>query len=485
MALGIVDADVDAPADGVAGALTVAVQAGDTIVVTWTNADDGSGTATGSVADDDSNVYTDDDQLQSIGSSPAGGAYRTVAGSTNAALGITVTISNEGAGAAQCSVKVIRDAGTLTGTDSASEYAGATSLTIPATEIACSTAGSLVLVYTATQAISREWDGVTNASPPTWLNTPTSLNETVILQGNDGDSTTWSRGWVWGTLGADGQVTFDEDAGDGTRSIGWMWIFPPGGGGPIELVVAALTSATSLDNAVLTQAHNLAVDALTASTTLDAPSLTQANVLAVDGLTAATTLDNIALTQAHVLSVDALAAAATIDNAVLSQGNILDVAALLSAATLDGVALTQAHVLAVSDLLAATTLDTPSLTQANVLAVNALLSGTTLDAVELDQSTALTVADLLSGAALDSPALTQANVLTVGDLLSATTLDSPSLTQAHVLAVQDLASGATLDNIVLVLPAGALNLTPPYLLYFRDPARVLLVTDPARTLTWS
>lgn len=264
-------------------------------------------------------------------------------------------------------------------------------------------------------------------------------------------------------------------------------------GGSIELVVAELTSATTLDNVALTQAHNLAVDALTASTTLDNVSLTQANVLAVDELTAATSLDNIALTQAYVLAVDALTAATSLDNVALTQSNVLAVGDLLAATTLDNVALTQAHVLAVSDLLAAATLDTPSLTQANVLAVNALLSGTTLDGVELDQSTALTVADLLSGTTMDAPSLTQANVLTVGDLLSATTLDSPSLTQAHVLAVQDLTSGPTLDNIVLVLPAGALSLTPPYLLYFVDPARVLLVTDPgraiqvtdpARTLTW-
>jgi hypothetical protein len=230
--------------------------------------------------------------------------------------------------------------------------------------------------------------------------------------------------------GGSGYWNVSFDFGSGTPAALTI-VYTPAGGGDVELEVADLAVAASLDALALTQAHTLAPADLAVAPTLDAPTLSTDVTLDVAPLDVAPTLDALALTQAHVLAIADLAVAVQLDD----------------------VALVQQHVLAVADLLVAIAHDNLVLTQAHTLAIDDLQVGVTLEAVTLSLAALLEVADLAVAAVLDGVALTQAHQLAVQDLAVAASLDALGLVQAHVLTVDGLDVALVLDQLVLVLPA--------------------------------
>lgn len=193
---------------------------------------------------------------------------------------------------------------------------------------------------------------------------------------------------------------------------------------PTALVIADLTSVSTLDSQTLTQVHQLAIANMTSAATLD--NLALIVDLAISSLTSATVLDAQTLTQVHNLTVADLVSASTLDNITLNFGASLIIADLTSASTLDAQTLTQVHNLAVQDLT----------------------SAATLDGITLSFIVTLVIADLTSGSTLDAQTLTQTHVLVVDDMTSIANLDNVVLSAPHFLIIQDLTSGTDLEQVM-------------------------------------
>lgn len=218
-----------------------------------------------------------------------------------------------------------------------------------------------------------------------------------------------------------------------------------------QLTVADLTSSTALEAVVLTQDHVLALEDLVSASTLDAVTLTQAHNLTVADMLSGSPFDNVVLTQDHQLVVADMASASNVENVVLNVATNLIVADLNSASTVDAVVLTQVHNLTVSDMLSESPLETVALTQDHQLVVADLNSATAFDAITLVPDTLLTVEGLTSASTLEGVVLTQAHNLSVENLLSATTFDNIDLAQVHELVVDSLLSGSTVDNVTITV----------------------------------
>jgi len=251
-----------------------------------------------------------------------------------------------------------------------------------------------------------------------------------------------------------------------------LLLFPSAGGGATDLVVADVTSASTIDNVALTQAHTLTVNGSTSGSTVDALTLTQAHTLSVadassgstiDGLTldvsstlavndstAASTIDAVTLPQAHTLAVAGNTSGSTVDGLTITQAHTLTVNGSTSSTTIDALTLTQAHSLTVADSASGSTIDGVILSAAGELVVNGSTSSSTIDAVTLTQVHGLAVADVSAASTVDAVTLTQAHALAVADSTSASTIDNVALTQAHTLVVLDLVSASTIDGITLV-----------------------------------
>lgn len=239
----------------------------------------------------------------------------------------------------------------------------------------------------------------------------------------------------------------------------------------ITLTVADLTSATTLDEPVLSEQSALVtitINDLSSESALDAVSIAQLALLQTASMESATTINSVALSQKHSLVVADLTASQTLDEIALSLSTTIQPEDLTSTQTVDEITLAQGHALAVNDTTSATTLDAVTLeasaqlspadmasataidavvlSQKHILAVNDLTNATTLDAVVLSQKDLLSVNELSSSTSLEGVVLSQKHIVSINDLTSATTSDPITLIQAHTIAVADLASASTLDE---------------------------------------
>lgn len=195
--------------------------------------------------------------------------------------------------------------------------------------------------------------------------------------------------------------------------------------GAVDLVVADLTQAHTLENVVLTQLNILDPATLTNGQTLETFALTQKNILAVADLASAHTLDGITLTQKNILAAADLSTGQTIGNIELLQKHTISLADLTTEQTLANVDLTAIGDLVVQGLTTGQTLDATTLTQLHNIVVNDLANAQTLANIDLSSGIGLTVDNLTSAHSIDGNlALTQLNILTMQNLTTGQTIQA-------------------------------------------------------------
>lgn len=217
------------------------------------------------------------------------------------------------------------------------------------------------------------------------------------------------------------------------------------------LQTASMESATTINSVALSQKHSLVVADLTASQTLDEIALSLSTTIQPEDLTSTQTVDEITLAQGHALAVNDTTSATTLDAVTLEASAQLSPADMASATTIDAVALSQKHTIAVNDLATATTLDAVALSQEGLINVNELSSSTSLDGIILSQKHLVSINDLTSATTSDQITLAQTHTIAVADLASASTLDEPAMTVTTLEAsAEDATSVSSIDAIILL-----------------------------------
>lgn len=221
--------------------------------------------------------------------------------------------------------------------------------------------------------------------------------------------------------------------------------------GFFALTVQDLTQLVTLDNATLSQHHQLLNSDLTVQVVLDNVPLLQFHQLSSQDLTQFVVLDNVDVRQIHMLSVQELVEAVVLDNVTLSQQHLLTTNDLVEVVTLDNVTLQQLHLLLAQGLIEEVVLDNTTLSQLHALLADGLVEDVVLDNVTLALFVAgfLAVQDLVVQPVLDNVGLTQLHLITSNDLVEVVVLDNVTLGVLHTLTSQDLTQLVVLDNTTL------------------------------------
>jgi hypothetical protein len=288
-----------------------------------------------------------------------------------------------------------------------------------------------------------DWDASSAAA--TW--TPTG--ETVIESNGDNANYAQHIAW-WADQGAAGTTSYGiSSASGGTFNKSAVEILGSFGGGAIDLVIANLSQAQTLEAFAITQDHTLVVNNLSQAETLEALTFTQTHELIIAALSQAQALDNLTVDSSTNLVIADLTQAQMLDNLVLTQIHQLVIAALTQAQTLDNLALTQVHQLVIAALSQAQTLGNVTLTQVHQLVIAALTQAQALDNLVVNSADNLIIANLTQAQNIDGLTLTQIHQLVIDSLTQAQNIDGLTLAQVHQLVIAALTQTQTLDNVTL------------------------------------